>query len=76
MTAVPCGTRIPGRVITVPFLVLFVELLVVSYLAIMRCSLEAALGTAPVRDDLLDTIGSFLAAVLLFQRPIISVNLF
>ena len=76
MTAALCGTRVPGRVITVSFLVHFVKLLVVSHLAAMGCSLEAALGTAPVRDDLLDTIESFLVAVLLFQRPIISVNLF
>ena len=47
-----------------------------SHLAVMGCSLEAALGTAPVRDDLLDAKESFLSAVLLFQRPIISVNLF
>ena len=49
--------------------------LFVALLAGLVEASEAALVTAPERDDLLDAAGSFLAAVLLFRQPIISDNL-
>ena len=55
---------------------LFVGLVEVPLKGVIGCSLTAALVTALLQDDLLDTAGCFLVVVLLLQQPILSANLF